>query len=53
MLYKKVLEGTLERNPHGDWSDVDRGLYIDGDRISDILDEVEIEYEGKKVRMMI
>ena len=44
-----VISGKLERNPYGDWSDVDKGLYVGSEDIDHIL----MDYEGKDVRITI
>ena len=31
LIFQKV--GKIKENPWGDWSDVDKGLYLDGERL--------------------
>jgi hypothetical protein len=44
-----TLEGPVKVNPWGNWSDVDKGLYIGTDR----LDNAFYDYEGKKLRITV
>lgn len=49
----KVYEGVVEENPWGNWSDVDKGIYIDGERVAREGWNVFSDYEGKRVRVTI
>lgn len=45
----KVIEGKVIQNPYGDWDDVDRGWYIDGENILSLIQD----YEDKKIKITI
>jgi hypothetical protein len=44
-----VLTGKLEQDIYGNWSDVDKGLFIDSDKINSIL----WDFLHKNVRLTI
>ena len=44
-----TMIGKLEENPWGNWSDVDKGWYVDRDSILKVL----YDFEDKKVRLTI
>jgi len=51
-----VIEGLVERNPYGPWSDVDHGIYVDGERVAnaDTYDYTIFDsFIGKKIKITI
>lgn len=62
MKIKEIIEGKVKVNPYGDWSDVDKGLYVGGDLIvfdgggafgSSLGNTFLDDYVGKNVRITI
>lgn len=45
----KTIEGKVVRNPYGNWSDVDKGIYVDGENVESIFNG----YIGKKIKVVI
>lgn len=43
------IVGTVEINPFGDWDDVDKGTYVNGDNILQILNKLD----GKRIKIVI
>jgi len=53
IIYKfgsTTLDGLVRRNPYGNWSDVDKGLYIDDDNIDNFI---ENNYKGRRIKITI
>jgi len=46
---KTVLQGQLRENPWGNWSDVDKGLFVGSDKIESSLWDLV----GKNVKITI
>jgi hypothetical protein len=49
----KVVEGVVKVNPHGDWSDVDRGAYVDGELVANAAWSIFHDFKGQRVRVTI
>ena len=45
----KIISGLVEVNPYGDWDDVDRGIYIDHDKVDGLFRD----YEGQTIKVTI
>lgn len=45
----KTIIGEVVINPYGDWSDVDMGVYFDGDNVESIFRD----YGGRRLRVTI
>lgn len=45
----QTLEGKVKENPWGDWSDVDKGVFIGLDEVNSIFRE----FEGRKIKVTI
>jgi len=45
----RTIVGKVVINPFGDWSDCDRGVYLDGDNVVSIFED----YEGRRLRVTI
>jgi len=52
-MIKKVLEGIVRLNIHGDWSDVDKGVWIGNEHMGIEGWSVFSDLEGKNVRVTI
>lgn len=47
-----TFEGKVTVNPYGDWSDVDHGVYIGGERFASEYHPIS-DLEGKHVRVTV
>lgn len=45
----EIYSGKIRRNIHGDWSDVDKGLFIDHGMIESIFND----YIGRNIKITI
>ena len=45
----EIYEGEVNVDPYGEWEDVDHGTYIGGDRMDNVISDLE----GNKVRVTI
>lgn len=45
----KIIQGKVEIDPYGSWSDVDRGIFIDGSKVDYLISN----YAGKTIKITI
>lgn len=50
---RKVIEGLVEVNPYGDWTDCDRGTYVGGNRVAAPGGSPFDEFKGRHIRITI
>ena len=49
MKDQRIIEGEVKKNPYGNWDDVDKGIYVNGENIKDIF----LDYIGEMIKITI
>lgn len=49
VIDKDVTEGIVKENIYGNWSDVDKGIFIDGNNVNNFFDK----YLNKNIRVTV